>query len=60
MNKDLKEIPLNTALWMIVYEELIKHGVKFPEGYDGVSAAYAGLCAIDDVLKEYKITNSND
>jgi len=49
------KIPLHTALWAEVYEVLIKHKVIFPKKFDGVGASYAGLCAIDKVLKEYKI-----
>lgn len=48
-------MPLSSAIWAKVYNNLIKDGVKFPKGFDGIGAAYGGLCAIDDVLKEYKI-----
>lgn len=54
MQKD--KIPLHTALWAEIYEELINHGVTFPKKFDGVGAAYSGLCAIDKILKEYKVT----
>ena len=50
-----KKIPLHTVLWANVYETLIKHKVKFPKNFDGIGAAYNGLCAIADTLKEYKI-----
>ena len=49
------KLPLHTAIWAKVYESLIKDGVKFPKRFDGIGAAYGGLCAIDKVLKEYKI-----
>jgi len=54
MNKKSK-IPLATAIWAKVYESLIRDGVKFPKNFDGIGAAYGGLCAVDDVLKEYKV-----
>ena len=50
-----KKIPLHTALWAEVYESLIKDGVIFPPKWKGIGAAYGGLCAIDKVLKEYKV-----
>ena len=49
------KIPLSTALWVRVYECLIDHKVVFPKNMSGVRACYAGLSAIDEVLKEYKI-----
>lgn len=53
------KIPLSTAIWANVYEELIKHGVKFPKNFKGIGAAYSGLCAIDKTLKEYGISNKD-
>lgn len=47
-----KQIPLATELWAEVYEILIERKVKFPKDFDGVGAAYAGLCAIQEVLKK--------
>ena len=55
MNKGKAKIPLHTALWAEVYKSLIKDGIKFPNNFNGIGAAYRGLCAIDKVLKEYKI-----
>ena len=52
-----KKIPLHTALWANVYEALKRHKVKFPKGFSGIVACYAGLVAIDEILKEYKIKN---
>ena len=50
-----KKIPLHTELWARIYEYLIKEGVKFPKGWNGVGVAYGGLCIVDKVLKEYKV-----
>jgi hypothetical protein len=54
MKRKKSKIPLHTAIWANVYEALIKHGVKFPKDFKGIGAAYSGLCAVDDTLKEYK------
>jgi len=60
MSKEIKKgvkekIPLATAIWANVYRSLIKDKVKFPKNFNGIGAAYGGLCEIQKTLEEYGI-----
>lgn len=46
-----REEHLATFFWTGMYENLTKHGVKFPENFDGVGAAYSGLMEIQRKLE---------
>lgn len=41
-----------TNLWAIIYEGLIKDGVKFPKNFDGIGAAYGGYARIIEALEK--------
>lgn len=41
-----------TNLWAIIYEGLIKDGVKFPNNFDGIGAAYGGYARIIEALEK--------
>ena len=51
-----EKIPLDTALWSVVYRHLIENGVQFPRGnWKTIGICYGGYTKIGEVLKEYKI-----
>lgn len=39
-----------TEIWAIIYSGLVKDGVKFPNNFDGIGAAYGGYTRLIEAL----------